>query len=1251
MEQCLVIIQFNCHGLPNKLTEFKVFLYTKKPDVVCLCETWLKGGEPRFVGYQCFWSHRQRAPRGGLAILVRCDLAVDSLQINTFQAGQLECLAVKVQSAQGLISIGNFYNPGANISQNEYISYFEQFRFPCILAGDFNAHSPVWDIRGRHNMTGKSLEATVDTLNLGIMNDCSFQTYIDNRTGSTSCLDLFILSPDLLSCSTICREKDLGSDHFPVSCTVGMSMIRASESIPQRWKLYAADWPKYYLTLSQGGPHEQSGPTAEEKCSRLTERIVSAALGAIPRSSGVRHFRFSTPWWDNECAEAVQKRRQAKNRLWRSPSPSNLIEYKRLEARARWLRLQKQRASWEQFVGSLSASTSTKATWAKIRSIQGKTLPYMPTPPLANFLMSDDLGKATAFSHHWFPPGGAPIPSLEMGAADAYQSQHTQLDSQPFTPVELELALQALKNTAPGHDQVMNLFLKKLPSHVKSEILDLFNNCLSTGTVPESWKQGITCPVLKPGKDPTLLASYRPITLLPCIGKLMERLVLRRLEYHLETNNLLQPLSFGFRRGRSTLDALHLLKNDIRRAVEQRQFSVVVFLDLQAAFDSVWHQGLTYKLGKLNISRQLLIWLSTYLEGRTSRVRVGAKLSEPRPVLVGVPQGAVLSPTLFNVMLSDIPTCTVVHLIGYADNLTLVTSAASLQSAQRNMQKYLTEFSAWCTKWCFILNPDKCSYQTYSRCRTSPQIVIRINGRPIAFSQEKRVLGVTFDCPRLNFGAHVSAVRADCQKRLNVLRALSALRWGASSHLLRRVYVAFIRSKLEYGSSVIGELPSPSIKSLECVQNSALRLILGARRTSPILSLQAESFLPPLRLRFRFLLMKWCLRYAYSPIQAMLPGLLGIDPISAKNNTPHPFATHARNLYQSMGIAVPRQVRTPAFSPIPPWISLHNQICLDPSGGLALPHRDSSFSTILAYRMDQFYSGHIPIYTDGSRSEDGSVSAGVFIPLLSAATGWLLSPSHSVMGAELFAIYKALEMALNLVELQHQQVVIFTDSKSSLHLILNTHHPTYAAIVFRIHALLLQRGLNSVAFCWVKGHSGVFGNEVADQIANLAHSSDRSSCSIISFEESYGKLAQAFNGHWRAYWQAQIVATGCGRFRYNLDGSITYIDYSSLARPLQCAVARLRLGHAGVGAHLARFGMAAVGVCPSCQEEDTIAHFILECARFSGPREIFINSVNALGLTWGLQTALGGGVTSKQRPQIFSCLQHYLLACGVVALL
>jgi hypothetical protein len=102
-------------------------------------------------------------------------------------------------------------------------------------------------------------------------------------------------------------------------------------------------------------------------------------------------------------AEAVLMRRQAKGRLWRSPSPANLSEYRRLEAWACWLRLQKQRASWEHFVDSLSVTTFTNATWAKIRSIQGKTLPYMPTPPLENFLQLDDFGKVPAFSRHWFP--------------------------------------------------------------------------------------------------------------------------------------------------------------------------------------------------------------------------------------------------------------------------------------------------------------------------------------------------------------------------------------------------------------------------------------------------------------------------------------------------------------------------------------------------------------------------------------------------------------------------------------------------------------------------------------------------------------------------------------------------------------------------------------------------------------------------------------------------------------------------------
>jgi ribonuclease HI len=121
------------------------------------------------------------------------------------------------------------------------------------------------------------------------------------------------------------------------------------------------------------------------------------------------------------------------------------------------------------------------------------------------------------------------------------------------------------------------------------------------------------------------------------------------------------------------------------------------------------------------------------------------------------------------------------------------------------------------------------------------------------------------------------------------------------------------------------------------------------------------------------------------------------------------------------------------------------------------------------------------------------------------------------MSAELFDIYKALELVLSHGDLQSPPVVIFTDSKSSLYLIRNTRCPTYASIVFRISMLLFQKGLTLVSLCWVKSHSGVRGNEIADQTANFSHSTDRSSHSILGFEELMCQLRQSFLTQWKEH--------------------------------------------------------------------------------------------------------------------------------------
>ena len=160
---------------------------------------------------------------------------------------------------------------------------------------------------------------------------------------------------------------------------------------------------------------------------------------------------------------------------------------------------------------------------------------------------------------------------------------------------------------------------------------------------------------MKPGKDPGNVASYRPITLLSCFGKVMEQIIKNRLEYLVEIKILLKPEQCGFRKGQGTTDILVRLEHRIRKTLENRNISMVVYLDLRSAFDMIWGRGLIYKLVKSGITGNMIKWLDYYFESTKIQVRLDGHFSCEMDILAVTPQGAVCSPLLFNLMLIDVP--------------------------------------------------------------------------------------------------------------------------------------------------------------------------------------------------------------------------------------------------------------------------------------------------------------------------------------------------------------------------------------------------------------------------------------------------------------------------------------------------------------------------------------------------------------------------------------------------------------------
>ena len=234
-------------------------------------------------------------------------------------------------------------------------------------------------------------------------------------------------------------------------------------------------------------------------------------------------------------------------------------------------------------------------------------------------------------------------------------SHHEHCMDKPFTLHELGKAIGSRKKSAPGLDSVCYDMLKNLSELALSHLLNMYNLSWSTGNVPKAWRHSAVVPLLKSGKDQTSAKSYRPISLTSHLCKVMEVMVANRLRWFLESKNLLNENQSGFRKGRNTLDHIIRLHDVVQKAINHKRSVIAVFLDIKRAYDMVWRKGLLSKLILKGVSGRMLQWLSSFLQDRSFVVRVGGSLSKVFSLENGIPQGSVLSPLMFAIMIDDLP--------------------------------------------------------------------------------------------------------------------------------------------------------------------------------------------------------------------------------------------------------------------------------------------------------------------------------------------------------------------------------------------------------------------------------------------------------------------------------------------------------------------------------------------------------------------------------------------------------------------
>ena len=387
-------------------------------------------------------------------------------------------------------------------------------------------------------------------------------------------------------------------------------------------------------------------------------------------------------------------------------------------AKARRTIRESKRKSWKQYVSRLNSRTSIKKVWDIVRKIQGKgkstSVNHLKKnndnitskKDIANTL-ADSFSKNSSSEN--YTSKFRNIKNQQEKQKLKFTSDNTENYNSEFLLSELTDALSKAHDTYPGPDDIHYQLLKHLPISTLLILLEIFNNIWKTGNIPKSWKEATVIPIPKPDKDHTDPTYYRPIALTSCICKTMERMINDRLTRFLETNNILTDYQSGFRRHRSTNDNLVRLETFIREAFIKKEHLVTIFCDLEKAYDTTWKYGIMKNIHDIGLKGRLPLFIQNFLNDREFKVKVGSTLSELHKQEQGVPQGSILSVTLFSIKINDIVKninpgvdCSL-----YVDDFLICYRSKNMHTIERQLQQNLNNIQDWASKNGFKFSKSK----------------------------------------------------------------------------------------------------------------------------------------------------------------------------------------------------------------------------------------------------------------------------------------------------------------------------------------------------------------------------------------------------------------------------------------------------------------------------------------------------------------------------------------------------------------
>lgn len=844
MQKKLKMYIQNVSGISSQIPELRAAIESSDYDVIILIETWLKLYilsselfDPQV--YQVFRCDRAQCsddPRegGGVLIAVKLNLSPEKILQNC--ASHIEQEWVRIRLANKSVVVGAAYIPptvneaiaarnlNTNMTVEEFYSKFiDNVETACNLlspedelfvAGDFNA-ATEW-IKDTENplllrplnLIGSPQTFFVDGMSqLGLSQICDVKTVNQLENIWTSETANFSVSH-----ASLCLKPN--SHHH--------AAIELIYKVDHHDDSYDADSLRYNFHLADidGIKSELNGVDWSEvligdDVDDIVDKFYGVLYPLIDRFVPKRRtkHKYKCRWMNPSLARLRNRRNRSFNTYRRNPTSYNLQHFLRCSDEFQLLNAQ----LYGNYLQGMATELKNdpKSFWKfvnKKRSVSG--LPM--TMHLDGTECNDTKNKADLFAKFF---------STVFSPKD--ESFNPDVNSQPilsnieFTTDDVEKVLRNLDiNKGAGPDMIPNNILKFLSSSLAVPLQYIFNNSLATGKFPSIWKDSFVTPIFKSG-DRDNIRNYRGVALQSAIPKAFEQLVVPVLDSTFQ--HLLKPQQHGFREGHSTITNLMTFADHVLNCMNNGGQVDTVYLDFAKAFDRVDHNLLLQKLNGLGISGALLAWLTSYLDDRPLRVRIGSVNSFSFTASSGVPQGSHLGPLLFILFINDIGNvidgC---ESLWYADDVKLFKKIESTAD-HGTVQSCINSIVDWCSRNKMQLNADKCEVITFTRCRRPLLADYFINGQQIKRAKVVNDLGVLFD-DQLNFKAHIDHTITRSKSLLGFVKRQA--KEFQCPYVTKSIYTCLVRSVLEYGCIVWSPMYDGDIKRLESVQKQFLLFAL-----------------------------------------------------------------------------------------------------------------------------------------------------------------------------------------------------------------------------------------------------------------------------------------------------------------------------------------------------------------------------------------------------------------------------------------